>query len=77
MLVKRYIYFGGCHPRGYLVVSGFTALGRSAIADRNPSDGSDEEAEKRGLVHGESILYTFILLSNGMSRYAVQFLITR
>jgi hypothetical protein len=30
----------------------FTALGRSVIADRPPSDGSDEEAEKRGLVHG-------------------------
>lgn len=34
----------------------FTALGRSIIADRDPSGGSDEEPEKQGLVHGGSIL---------------------
>jgi hypothetical protein len=49
------------------VVSDFTALGRSIIADRDPSDGSDEEPEKRGLVHGGSIPKR-LSLSNGMSR---------
>jgi hypothetical protein len=50
------------------VASDFTSLGRSVIADRDPSDGSDEDAEKRGLVHGDLSSKTVILLSNGMSR---------
>jgi hypothetical protein len=43
------------------VGSDFTAHGRRDIADRDPSDGSDEEAEKRGSVHGGSILYKVYL----------------
>ena len=35
------------------MVSDFTAHGRRDIADRDPSDGSYEEAEKRGSVHGD------------------------
>jgi hypothetical protein len=38
--------------RETILCSRLHALGRSVIADRPPSDGSDEEAEKRGLVHG-------------------------
>jgi hypothetical protein len=52
------------------VASDFTWLGRSVIADRDPRDGSDEEAEMRSLVHGGLSSKTVILLSSGMSRYA-------
>jgi hypothetical protein len=55
------------------VISDFTLLGRSASAERDPSDGGDEEAEKRGLVHGGSTLSRVILLSNGMFNRPVQF----
>jgi hypothetical protein len=54
------------------VVTDLPALGRSVSADRDPSDGGDEEAEKRGLVHGGSIVSTVILLSNGMPNRPVQ-----
>jgi hypothetical protein len=60
-LVKRYVLFGGCRPRSDLVVSDFTALGRGVIADRDPSGGADEEAEKRGLVHRDISSKTVIL----------------
>ena len=48
-----------CHSRDQLGVSNFTVLGRRASADRL-SDGRDEEAGKRSLVHGGSILLKLI-----------------
>jgi hypothetical protein len=43
------------------VVYRVIALSRSASADRDPSDGSDEETEKRSLGHGASIVYKVYL----------------
>ncbi len=34
------------------MATNFASFGKSVISDKDPSDGSYEEAEKRGLLHG-------------------------
>ena len=52
----------------------FTAFDRSVIADRDPSDGSDEEAEKRGLVHGGiHPLNGYLVVQRNSQNYACLF----
>jgi hypothetical protein len=49
--MKRNVWFAVERPPGALAITDFTALGRRAISEDNPTDGHPLEAQERDSIH--------------------------